>query len=425
MYIFLTAGHPMYGGAKGILDETVVDREVSTELASILRNMGHKVKYYNSEDIKDYVVETSMANQENFDWYIDIHCNASNGLGHGTETLVYTDNKPQAHKISANISKLGFYNRGVKVRTGLYILKHTNAKALLVECFFIDNKTDCDLYNKVGPHAIAKAIAEGLTGQSLKAEWKKDSKGWWYQLEGGTYPKDKWLQIDKEWYYFGTDGYAYHDRWIEYKGDRYYLGSDCKMLTSGVIDGWTIGSDGKAYKEEIKVESSKHLIISAPTATKEQMLAWIKTKNEKCVGPASLLWDISLLYGINPVVSVAQFCWETDFIYVKGISNAGLDESYHNPCGLKITSGGSDTDSSAHMKFPTWAHGFSAYLDHLALYAGVEGYPSDITLDPRHFQYLKGTATYVEDLAGKWCPSEGYSNNIIGYINQIENTEVN
>ena len=164
MYIFLTAGHPMYAGAKGILDETVVDRAVSLELASILRSMGHTVKYYNSENIKDYVVETSMANQENFDWYIDIHCNASNGQGHGTETLVYTDNKPQAHKISANISKLGFYNRGVKTRTNLYILKHTNAKALLVECFFIDNKTDCDLYNKVGPHAIAKAIAEGLTG---------------------------------------------------------------------------------------------------------------------------------------------------------------------------------------------------------------------------------------------------------------------
>ena len=164
MYIFLTAGHPMYAGAKGILDETVVDRAVSTELASILRSMGHTVKYYNSENIKDYVVETSMANQENFDWYIDIHCNASNGKGYGTETLVYTDNKPQAHKISANISKLGFYNRGVKIRTDLYILKHTNAKALLVECFFIDNKSDCDLYNKVGPHAIAKAIAEGLTG---------------------------------------------------------------------------------------------------------------------------------------------------------------------------------------------------------------------------------------------------------------------
>ena len=150
------------------------------------------------------------------------------------------------------------------------------------------------------------------------------------------------------------------------------------------------------------------------------MISWIKTKNEKCVKPASLLWDISLLYGINPVVAVAQFCWETDFIYVKGLSNAGLDETYHNPCGLKITAGGSDTDSNAHMKFPTWCHGFTAYLDHLALYVGIEGYPSNITLDPRHFPYLKGTVKYVEDLSGKWCPNEGYADNIIKYMNEIK-----
>ena len=47
--------------------------------------------------------------------------------------------------------------------------KNTKAKALLVECFFISNKNDCDLYNKVGAKAIAIAIAEGLTGQTYKS----------------------------------------------------------------------------------------------------------------------------------------------------------------------------------------------------------------------------------------------------------------
>ena len=173
-------------------------------------------------------------------------------------------------------------------------------------------------------------------------------------------------------------------------------------------------------KNETPVEATKHLIISEPTATKEQMLSWIKNKNEKCIGPASLLWDMSLQYGIDPVVTIAQFCWETDFIYRNGKSNAGLNESYHNPCGLKITTGGSDTDSNAHMKFPTWCHGFTAYLDHLALYVGIEGYPSNITLDPRHFPYLKGTVKYVEDLSGKWCTNEEYADNIIKYMNEIK-----
>lgn len=168
MDIFLTGGHPMGGGAKGILDETVVDREVVKELEPILKALGHSVTVCNNETSKDYVEETRIANTSNYDWYLDIHCNAYNGQAFGVETLVYADNKPQAHAISKNIAELGFYNRGVKTRTDLYILKNTKAKALLVECFFIDSKKDCDIYAKVGAKAIAKAIAEGLTGQVYK-----------------------------------------------------------------------------------------------------------------------------------------------------------------------------------------------------------------------------------------------------------------
>ena len=189
------------------------------------------------------------------------------------------------------------------------------------------------------------------------------------------------------------------------------------------ITGKSLDVKQEESKNETPVEVTKHLIISKPTATKEQMQKWVKTKNEKCLIPASLLWDMSLQYGIDPVVTIAQFCWETDFIYRNGKSNAGLNESYHNPCGLKITSGGSDTDPNAHMKFPTWCHGFTAYLDHLALYLGIEGYPTNITLDPRHFPYLKGTAKYVEDLSGKWCPNQSYATNIIRYMNEIKSIQ--
>ena len=49
MNIFLTAGHPLYGGAVGILDETIVDRAIVKELDIILREMGHSVTVFNSE----------------------------------------------------------------------------------------------------------------------------------------------------------------------------------------------------------------------------------------------------------------------------------------------------------------------------------------------------------------------------------------
>ena len=170
MKFFVSAGHPMYKGAVGFLDETVVDRAVVKELDIVLREMGHSVTVLNSESAKDYVEEVRVANSSSYDWYVDIHANCySKASANGVETLVYKDNKPQAHAISKNIAALGFYNRGVKVRTDLYILKNTKAKALLVECFFISNKNDCDLYNKVGAKAIAVAIAEGLTGEKYKS----------------------------------------------------------------------------------------------------------------------------------------------------------------------------------------------------------------------------------------------------------------
>ncbi|SJU02468.1 Uncharacterised protein [Clostridioides difficile] len=62
-----------------------------------------------------------------------------------------------------------------------------------------------------------------------------------------------------------------------------------------------------------------------------------------------------------------------------------MDESYNNPCGMKTSQGGSDTDPNAHQRFNSWDEGVQAHLDHLALYAGAKGYPKEGTYDPRHF----------------------------------------
>ena len=430
----ISSGHSINcQGASDIINEVTEARKVVDRVYEIIKASGKACYKYHD------TASSSSQNLANIvNWHnkfkdgvdVSIHFNAYTRVDKpmGTEVCYYS-NSSLAATVSKKIATAGgFIDRGAKQRTGLYFLKHTNKPAILIEVCFVDSIADTNLY-KANFEKICQAIAVSLIGEIKQpvSEWKKDSKGWWYSLADGTYPKNKWLQIDGDWYYFDEEGYAYHDRWFEYKGDLYYFGSDCRMLTSGTIDGYIIGSDGKAYKEEVTetekdvVTSNKHLIVAEPTATKMQMQQWIKSKNEKCLIPASLLWDMALQYGINPVVAVAQFCWETDFIYVKGVSNAGLDESYHNPCGLKVTAGGDDTDSNAHMKFPTWCHGFTAYLDHLALYLGLEGYPSSITLDPRHFPYLKGTIVYVEDLSGKWCPSDGYANNIIKYMNEIEN----
>ena len=59
------------------------------------------------------------------------------------------------------IAALGFKSRGVKTTTGLYILNHTKAPAMLVECCFVDDADDAKLYNKT---KMADAIVKGITG---------------------------------------------------------------------------------------------------------------------------------------------------------------------------------------------------------------------------------------------------------------------
>lgn len=124
--------------------------------------------------------------------------------------------------------------------------------------------------------------------------------------------------------------------------------------------------------------------------------------------------------GVNPAIAYAQSAKETGYGRFGGV----LDESYKNPCGLKITSGGDDKDPNAHQRFASWEDGISAHLDHLALYAGASGYPRTNTLDPRHFSFLFGIAKTLEELK-TWAPSDSnYGIDIANLVTAMETTVV-
>ena len=155
-------------GASGILNELTEDRKIKNLVISKLRNLGHTVY-----DCTDEVGATQARNLTNIvnkcnahkvDLDISIHLNA--GGGTGVEVLVYSKNGSStaaATRICQEISKLGFPNRGVKERTNLYVLKHTNSPSLLVECCFVDNQSDANRYNA---EKVASAIVSGVLGQS-------------------------------------------------------------------------------------------------------------------------------------------------------------------------------------------------------------------------------------------------------------------
>lgn len=165
-------------------------------------------------------------------------------------------------------------------------------------------------------------------------------------------------------------------------------------------------------------------IISATEVTAKQAEQWAKSKgaNDNFIKLAQLYWKYAPEHGnVNPAIAYVQAAKEIGYGKFGGV----LNESYNNPCGLKTSVGGSDSDPNAHQKFNTWDEGVQAHLDHLALYAGATGYPRSNTYDPRHFVTIKGTVVTVNALGGKWAPSLTYGEEINKlYSNLLESSGI-
>lgn len=162
-------------------------------------------------------------------------------------------------------------------------------------------------------------------------------------------------------------------------------------------------------------------ILMTATATADQAKNWAASNHASTVFImlADLYYDLAPRSGVNPVMAYAQAAHETAFGNFGGV----IDASFRNPCGMKTTVGGSNSDPNAHQRFPSWQQGVQAHIDHLALYAGQIGYPKSYpssTPDPRHFSSLFATCRSVEGLSGKWAPGADYGGSVIKKMNQIQ-----
>ena len=167
------AGHnSIVPGAGKYLDEVAEDRKVKNEVISLLKSAGNTV--YDCTDDKGETQGANLANivakcnAHSVDLDISIHLNA--GGGTGVEVYYYTGDstgQAKAAAVSAAISEaLGIRNRGAKATTGLYVLSNTKATAILVECCFVDNKTDQAAWDVT---KCAQAIVKGVTGKTVSA----------------------------------------------------------------------------------------------------------------------------------------------------------------------------------------------------------------------------------------------------------------
>lgn len=180
MTIGINCGHTVSGagyGAAGIIRESEHTRLVGRALMSMLRSAGISVVDCTIDQANtqnEYLAAAvALANRQDLDWFISIHFNASvEHTGHGVEAYTYKGRQyTDAVSVCRNLENLGFRNRGVKEGTGLYVIRKTKAKSMLIEVCFCDNQHDVEVYKAAGVQKIAEAICSAIFCENVEKEY--------------------------------------------------------------------------------------------------------------------------------------------------------------------------------------------------------------------------------------------------------------
>lgn len=166
------AGHTEVSpGAKKIMFENDVVREVLSELNPILSKYNEVVNCHPGENVA-YPSELSYgikaANNSNADIFFSIHANTAYNAYDGelgVEVCTHsTDSKGKEFgaRICSNLERLGFKNRGVKLRDDLGECNSIKNSSMIIELFFLEATKDVELYKNLGPKKIAYAIANAI-----------------------------------------------------------------------------------------------------------------------------------------------------------------------------------------------------------------------------------------------------------------------
>lgn len=182
--VFLNPGHG--GSDPGAVANGFKEKDLNLIIALSCRDelKRHDVKVAMGRD-KDVDRTSSeiieICNGSNADLAVDVHNNA--GGGDGAEVYYYSGggtSKTLANNILAEVIKVGQNSRGIKTKVSsdgsdyFYFIRETNCPAVIVECAFVDNKTDIKIIDTAAEQkAMGVAIAKGVLktlGIAYKAE---------------------------------------------------------------------------------------------------------------------------------------------------------------------------------------------------------------------------------------------------------------
>lgn len=177
--IYIDQGHnpqnPNAGAeGNGLREQDIVYR-IGVELYELLSANGNfeprlsrptpdtQIGSSNSESLR---LRVNEANAWGADYFISLHTNASS-ISSATGVEAFAFSRPsRAFDLGEDIlsslsAATGLRNRGMQVRTNLYVLRRTAMPAVLVELGFITNPSDAALMNG-SPELFAEGIYRGI-----------------------------------------------------------------------------------------------------------------------------------------------------------------------------------------------------------------------------------------------------------------------
>lgn len=181
--IVIDAGH---GGSdsgatgNGMAEKNLTLAIVLAAKRSFDKDNRFQVSYTRTSDTYPSLSQrANLANNKNADMFLCVHINSASASAHGTETLwsksrnSVTQKKGLTSKTLATamhngaVAVTGFTNRGLVDRPNLYVLKHTNMPACLIEYGFISNKTE-SARMKANTSAYGKALYNSVVNLMKK-----------------------------------------------------------------------------------------------------------------------------------------------------------------------------------------------------------------------------------------------------------------
>lgn len=95
---------------------------------------------------------------------------------------------------------------------------------------------------------MAAVMTVGTASTAMAAEWKQDSKGWWWQNDDGSYPAASWQWLDgnhdgvAECYYFDQTGYMLSNTETP---DGYQVNADGAWVVNGAVQTKAVAVSGQ------------------------------------------------------------------------------------------------------------------------------------------------------------------------------------